>query len=143
MTSVNGNRVNRQIPDPFQIACPHCACADTRMEGASGFREHLIAPFGFYAFRCQNCYRRFLHKPLSLASIAYAKCPRCFRMDLSAWDPKRYYKGFWEQLILTLGASCWRCEPCRVNFLSFRPRRDCYAKPVPCATAPQDTSRQP
>ncbi|MBI4891406.1 MAG: hypothetical protein HY821_12335, partial [Acidobacteria bacterium] len=97
MASAPARRTNRQVPDPYQMACPECGCTDTRSEPSRGFREHLFAPFGFYAFRCQNCFTRFLRKPLGVMSVIYAKCPRCFRMDLSMWDPSRYYKGVWAQ----------------------------------------------
>lgn len=94
-----------------------------------GFREHLLALFGFFAFRCQHCQTRFVDRPLDLASVVYAKCPRCYRMDLATWDPKYYRAGALAKLSVWLGAHRWRCEPCRRNFVSLRPRRSRYVRP--------------
>ncbi len=67
--------------------------------------------------------------PVGITNAKYAKCPRCLRMDLSAWDPKYYRPSFWMELRVWLGAHRWRCDPCRHNFVSFRPRKLRYVRP--------------
>jgi hypothetical protein len=91
-------------------------------------REHCLAALGYYAFRCRECQERFLERPMDLASVVYAKCPHCLRMDLSTWDPKYYRVGWWTKLRLWFGAHRWRCEPCRRNFVSWRMRKERYVR---------------
>lgn len=44
-------------------------------------------------------------------------------MDLSRWSLEDYRPGAFSRLLLRLGANPWRCEYCRHNFVSFRPRK--------------------
>ncbi len=111
------------------VQCPECGNREVRSERMRGPREKCLALFGFYAFRCSNCYLRFVERPMDLASVVYAKCPRCLRMDLSTWDPKYYRVGAWTELQIWLGAHRWRCEPCRQNIVSWRMRREKYVRP--------------
>jgi hypothetical protein len=113
---------------PF-VQCPECGGRNIRSERTHGFREKCLAIGGFYAFFCQDCCARFLERPIELASVVYAKCPKCLRMDLSAWDAKYYRVGWWTSFRVWLGAHRWRCEPCRVNFVSWRMRREKYVRP--------------
>jgi hypothetical protein len=50
-------------------------------------------------------------------------------MDLSTWDPSYYRSSLWMQIRQWLGAHRWRCEACRNNFVSWRPRREKYVRP--------------
>lgn len=111
------------------VQCPECGGRDVRSERTRGLREKCLALAGFYAFRCQHCYTRFLERPMQLASAVYARCPRCLRMDLSSWDPKYYRVSAWTEFKVWLGAHRWRCEPCRKNFVSWRARREKYVRP--------------
>lgn len=110
------------------VQCPECG-GEVRSERMRGLREHSLALFGFYAFRCSACHHRFLERPVALTSVAYARCPQCLRMDLTTWDPKYYRVGFWTESKVWLGAYRWRCEPCRRNFVSWRMRREKYVRP--------------
>jgi hypothetical protein len=47
-------------------------------------------------------------------------------MDLSRWSRNDYRVPFFRGLLLSLGASPYRCEYCRVNFVSFRRRKEKY-----------------
>ncbi len=47
-------------------------------------------------------------------------------MDLSRWSRNDYRVSFFRGLLLRLGASPYRCEYCRVNFISFRRRKERY-----------------
>jgi hypothetical protein len=63
-------------------------------------------------------------------AILYAKCPRCLRQDLSTWDLKHYRAGNWMRFQMLLGGRRWRCEVCRCNFVSLRPRKEKYVRPA-------------
>jgi len=60
----------------------------------------------------------------------YARCPRCLRQDLSTWDLHYYRASFGMRVWMLLGAKRWRCEACRCNFVSLRPRREKYVRPA-------------
>ncbi len=47
-------------------------------------------------------------------------------MDLSRWSEDDYYVPLARRILLRLGAHPYRCEYCRVNFVSFRSRRERY-----------------
>lgn len=95
-----------------------------------GLGELALTLFGLYAFRCGNCGRKFLSRPMGVGGSVYAKCPRCYRMDLTTWDQKYYRASFWESFKTWFGAHRWRCEPCRTNFVSWRPRKEKYVRPA-------------
>jgi hypothetical protein len=47
-------------------------------------------------------------------------------MDLSTWSEEDYRISLTTRFRLALGARRLRCEYCRVNFASFRPRKERY-----------------
>jgi hypothetical protein len=94
---------------------------------ARGFREFALSFLGFHPFRCRECEKRFLARPIGVRAVRWAKCPKCLRMDLGSWDPKHYRADWWADLQCWFGANRWRCEACRQNFVSWRPRRERYA----------------
>ncbi len=47
-------------------------------------------------------------------------------MDLSRWSKNNYRVTFWKNVLLLLGGHPYRCEYCRVNFVSFRRRKERY-----------------
>jgi hypothetical protein len=48
-------------------------------------------------------------------------------MDLNGWTGKTYTDPpFWVKLKVSLGAGKWRCEYCRLNFASFRNRKEVF-----------------
>jgi hypothetical protein len=94
-----------------------------------GLREIALALLGTYAFYCNHCGHQFDSRPIGLGSLFHAKCPRCYRMDLTIWEPRRYRSSTWDRFKLSLGANSWRCDPCRCNFVSFRPRKEKYVRP--------------
>lgn len=53
----------------------------------------------------------------------YAKCPRCYRLDLSIWQPQYYRAPTRWLVMIRFGAKTHRCEYCRCNFVSFRPAK--------------------
>jgi hypothetical protein len=80
--------------------------------------------FGFYSMRCRACHhsRTVPFYGLSL----YARCPHCLREELSDWAEPYRFPPWYERWLLKIGARAHRCSPCRVNFVSFRPRRADY-----------------
>lgn len=48
-------------------------------------------------------------------------------MDLNGWTGKTYVDPpFWVALKVSFGARRWRCEYCRLNFASFRRRKEVF-----------------
>jgi hypothetical protein len=48
-------------------------------------------------------------------------------MDLNAWTGKTYTDPpAWVAFKVALGAKKWRCEYCRLNFASFRNRKEVF-----------------
>lgn len=47
-------------------------------------------------------------------------------MDLNKWQPKHFESSLWVKLKASLGAGRWRCEYCRINFASFRWRKEVF-----------------
>ncbi len=78
---------------------------------------------GIVPIRCRDCQGRYVGKLFSPLDFIYARCPRCFRQDLSTWDLDHYHIRAWVRLKLAIGAHPWRCEACRCNFASFRLRK--------------------
>ncbi|HVW83998.1 MAG TPA: hypothetical protein VHB50_04940 [Bryobacteraceae bacterium] len=61
-----------------------------------------------------------------LSDLRYARCPQCYRMDLNGWTGKTYEPPFFTGLKIFLGAKRLRCEYCRLNFASFRKRKEVF-----------------
>jgi hypothetical protein len=100
--------------------------------------ESLASLAGFQAARCHNCAHRYMAQPFGVTKLWWAKCPRCYRMDLSTWDPKYYHVGGWTALRLAIGARRWRCEACRCNFASFRARQTKYVRAEPAGASDEE-----
>ncbi len=60
--------------------------------------------------------------------MLWARCPRCWRTDLATWSEEDYRAPAVQNLRIALGAHRFRCEYCRVNFTSFRPRMERYRR---------------
>jgi hypothetical protein len=95
-----------------------------------GQRFLLILSGGFNT-NCRDCGHIFVARPFGLLHSLWANCPRCYRLDLATWDPAYYRSTLWMRIRVFFGAHHWRCEPCRVNFVSFRPRKQRYLRPAP------------
>jgi hypothetical protein len=57
----------------------------------------------------------------------YARCPRCYRQELTTWSAVYYHPPASVSLKIQLGAKPYRCAACRCNFASFRARRGKFA----------------
>jgi hypothetical protein len=75
---------------------------------------------GFVPVRCRDCEERFTQSLWQFGNWQYARCPRCYRLDLSIWSESHYIVSWDMRLLMTLGAKKFRCEVCRHNFVSFR-----------------------
>src|SRR5580700_8029628 len=64
---------------------------------------------------------------LSAGAWKFARCPRCYRQELTTWSVHYYHPPRWTILLLKLGATPYRCASCRCNFASFRPCKEKYS----------------
>jgi hypothetical protein len=48
-------------------------------------------------------------------------------MDLALWSERGAHVGMFADLFLRLGAKPYRCEYCRINFISFRRRQEKFS----------------
>lgn len=107
--------------------CPDCGSRDLRLSHRRSVGEYVRGLIGYYPVRCSACKRRFEVSIWSSRLLRYAHCPRCLRLDLSRWDLDHYNVPFWTRFKLNLGAQPFRCETCRCNFASFRPRGERFS----------------
>jgi hypothetical protein len=74
-----------------------------------------------------DCKERFIAPLIVWEDLGFARCPVCRRMDLNGWTGKTYTNPpFWIKVRVALGARKWRCEYCRLNFASFRRRKEVF-----------------
>jgi hypothetical protein len=131
------------------LACPKCGSRNLRPAQYKNADERINALRFISPLRCKDCRTRFVSKTIFLKELIYARCPKCDRMDLNGWTGKTHKPSVWVAIKVALGAFRWRCEYCRVNFASFRMRREPFTfsrwknrnpdlvaeKPVEAATA--------
>jgi hypothetical protein len=118
----------RHSVESLTITCPLCGSANLRYAHVRGFGERMLSLGGIRPLRCRNCRHRFAARTWSLAAALYARCPRCWRTDLARWSEQYSEVSLWTRLAMRLGAHRFRCEYCRVNFASFRPRLTPYRR---------------
>ena len=102
------------------VECPLCGSRDLRFSRRLSPTQRLWSLTGIRPLRCRHCRGRFTARTWRLSSLMYARCPKCWRMDLNFWSRKDYYARFFQRLFLRLGAHPYRCEYCRHNFVSYR-----------------------
>jgi DNA-directed RNA polymerase subunit RPC12/RpoP len=89
--------------------------------------EHLRAFLGVYPFRCGDCGTRFSTGVFNAGMARFTRCPKCMRMDLNSWSEEHYPATRWMRWKKSLGAKYYRCEYCRINFTSFRRRKERFS----------------
>ena len=110
--------------------CPVCSSSRIHVGQVGSLLGYLRVFWGEFPARCDECSARFNVRGVGFSSTFYAQCPYCLRQDLSTWDLKHYRATRWVRFQLLLGASRWRCEVCRCNFVSLRPRKEKYVRPA-------------
>jgi hypothetical protein len=82
--------------------------------------EQLKAWCGIYQLRCRRCQKRWETSVWSDGAWKYARCPRCYRQELTTWSEQYYHSPAMMTVQLRLGATPYRCAACRCNFASFK-----------------------
>jgi DNA-directed RNA polymerase subunit RPC12/RpoP len=108
------------------VQCPNCGSRFLREAKPRNAAERLGRWRFVSPLRCGDCKTRFVASTISFGDLRYAHCPKCDRMDLNRWTGKTFDPPFWIGLKASLGANRWRCEYCRLNFSSFRPRKEIF-----------------
>jgi hypothetical protein len=108
------------------LSCPKCGSRHIRPSRYANFEERLKALRFISPLRCRDCKTRFVSKTVFLEDLFYARCPKCDRMDLNGWSGKTHVAKGWTAFKVQLGAHKWRCEYCRLNFASFRVRKEIF-----------------
>lgn len=108
------------------LQCPNCGSRFLRESKPRDATEKLLKWRFVSPLRCLDCKSRFVASTLDLNDMRYAHCPKCDRMDLNQWTGKNYEPPFWVGLLISFGANRWRCEYCRINFASFRKRKEVF-----------------
>ena len=111
----------------MQLACPSCGTREIRVSRARGLGEYLKGLVGVSRIRCRRCNSRWETSVWAGGSWRYARCPRCYRQELTKWNEHYYNPARWTRWMLRLGATAHRCEACRCNFASFKPRRENFS----------------
>lgn len=111
----------------MQLACPNCGTRDVRVSHPQGLVQHLKNFVGVSGLRCRRCSNRWETSVWADGSWKYARCPRCYRQELTKWTIQYYKPSRWTRFLLRIGASPRRCPACRCNFASFKPQKAIFA----------------
>jgi Zn finger protein HypA/HybF involved in hydrogenase expression len=111
----------------MQLACPKCGTRDIRVSHRKGLAEHLRGVIGKYPLRCRRCNARWETSVWESGDWKYARCPRCYRQELTTWSEQYYNPPRWTRALLRMGATPYRCAACRCNFASFRRCKERFA----------------
>ena len=137
----------------MSTACPRCGSRYLHPSRKRNFSEKLGTLRLTSPYRCLDCKLRFFAPSIVWRDLFFAQCPGCYRMDLNSWTGKTYMDPpFWIKLKVGLGARKWRCEYCRLNFASFRSRKEVFtfkrwkqfgqpAEEHPLDTRPSDANK--
>ena len=111
----------------MSVACPRCGSRYLRPSRTRNAGEELGLLRLQSPLRCMDCQERFIAPTIVWEDLGFAKCPVCRRMDLSTWTGNTYTDPpFLTALKASMGAYRWRCEYCRLNFASFRKRKEVF-----------------
>jgi len=87
----------------MQLACPQCGTREVRVSQNQGLGEYCKALFGIYQLRCRRCHARWGTSVWSRGAWRYARCPRCYRQELTTWSEQYYHPRPWIVTLLRLG----------------------------------------
>jgi hypothetical protein len=114
-----------------QLTCPKCGSRDARVARRKQFAEWLRGLVGVFPLRCRRCQTRWETSMWEAGAWRYARCPRCYRQDLTTWSDQFYNAPGPVRLKLGLGAKRYRCGACRYNFAGFKKRKQVAPAPPP------------
>ncbi len=130
----------------MQIACPKCGTRDVRVSHRRSWPERLRGLVGFYPLRCRRCKERWETSIWDTTAWRYARCPKCYRQELTTWDEHYYNPPFGTKFSLAFGARRYRCAACRFNFASFKRRKARFERQHeernPAVPSAEPTSKQ-
>jgi len=112
----------------MQLACPQCGIRDARVSRPRGAVEYVKSLVGVTQLRCRRCRTRWETSVWARQAWRYARCPKCYRQELTSWIPKYYNAPRRTRILLRLGAAAMRCEACRCNFASFKGRKEKFSR---------------
>jgi hypothetical protein len=104
----------------MQLSCPKCGTRDVRVSHRASFAEQFRSLFGIYPLRCRRCRTRWETSVWESGDWKFARCPRCYRQELTTWSEQYYRPSRRIIFMLRMGAAPYRCAACRYNFASFR-----------------------
>jgi len=104
----------------MQLSCPKCGAREVRLSHRQGIKERLKGLIGVSQLRCRRCRHRWETSAWASGAWHYARCPRCYRQELTTWSEHYYNPAKWTVMLLRLGATPYRCTACRCNFASFK-----------------------
>src|SRR5262245_50650586 len=104
----------------MQLSCPKCGSRDARISHRKGLAEFLRGLVGGTPLRCRRCSTRWETSVWDGGAWKFARCPRCYRQELTTWSEQYYRPTAWITLKLRSGATPYRCAACRCNFASFK-----------------------
>jgi hypothetical protein len=111
----------------MQLSCPKCGARDARVSRKVHLGQFLRTFAGIYPLRCRRCHTRWETSVWASGAWKYARCPRCYRQELTTWSEQYYHPPRWTVMLLRLGATPYRCAACRCNFASFRPCKERFS----------------
>src|SRR3984957_14774341 len=100
----------------MQLSCPNCGLRDVKVSHRRHLIEYVKAIVGIYPLRCRKCHARWETSTWAGGDWKYARCPRCYRQDLTTWSEQYYHPPTWIVFLLRIGATPYRCAACRVTF---------------------------
>ena len=118
---------------PF--CCPNCKSKNVRSSLSKSFWETASKVLGFFPLRCRDCDERWTQPIWDFLNVIYARCPRCYGLELSLWQPCYYRPPAAWTMMMKFGAKPRRCEFCRKNFVSFRPCKIRFVRRKPKSSA--------
>ena len=102
--------------------CPNCGSERVRVSRGHSLFGRLAYYLGLSTVYCKNCHHRLSETDNWWDNVRWARCPICYRRQLTDWAEKYLYPGGWDRFLLYMGARKHRCRYCRLNFVSFLPR---------------------
>jgi hypothetical protein len=122
--------------------CPKCNSKNVRSSLSQNTREVLSKVLGLFPMRCNDCDERWTQPIWDFLNVIYARCPSCYGLELSIWQPHYYRPPLRWIWMLALGAKPRRCEFCRKNFVSFLPCKIRFVRRRP-KPAPSPVDSEP